>query len=151
MRKNIEIWNEIKEIIGEKIKTFNLDESKMQDGIYYLNANDGTEFDILVNNNMCEIAKLYNDDYIAVKIYCERNGNLLIYTFNDKYECIDEDKINNFMSEDEFMEFASNVCSYTDDKEVWNSIIDESIFSKEYEVKDFFYDEDTEDEDEEDY
>ena len=54
------------------------------------------------------------------------------------------------MSEDEFMEFASNVCSYTDDKEVWNGIIDESIFSKEYEVKDFFYEED-EDDDEEDY
>ena len=150
MRKNIEIWNEIKEILKEKIKTFKLDESKMQDGIHYLNANDGTEFDILVNNNMCEIAKLYKDDYIAVKVYCRKNGNLLIYTFNDKYECVDEEEIKRFMSEEEFMEFASNVCSYTDDKEIWNSIIDESIFSKEYEVKDFFYEEDDEDE-EEDY
>ena len=76
MRKNIEIWNEIKEIIGEKISNFNLDESKMQDGIYYLNGNDGTEFDILVNNNMCEIAKLYKDDYIAVKVYCRRRNGL---------------------------------------------------------------------------
>ena len=31
MRKNIEIWNEIKEIIGEKVSSFNLDESKIEE------------------------------------------------------------------------------------------------------------------------
>lgn len=149
LKTNKKIWNEFKEIIKEKLESFEIKEEEMQNGIYYLNANDGTEFDVKANGNMCEFARLYKDNYMAIKVYFQRNGDLLIYCFDKNHNCIDEDKIENFISRDEFIEFCSNVCEYTDNIEIWDEPIDEEMFEKEYETQDFFYEE--EDDEDDDY
>ncbi len=137
MKTNLEIFREIKNIMQEKIKTFNLDTSNILDGMYYLNGNDSTEFDVLVNGNICELCYLYKDEYIAVKSYVCTNGSLLVYTFNDKLECIDEYKVKNFITYDEFVEFSSNIYEYTDYMNRYDEILDESIFTMEYITRDF--------------
>lgn len=137
MKNNLEIFREIKNIMQEKIKTFNLDTSNILDGMYYLNGNDSTEFDVLVNGNICELCYLYKDEYIAVKSYVCTNGSLLVYTFNDKLECIDEYKVKNFITYDEFVEFSSNIYEYTDYMNRYDEILDESIFTMEYITRDF--------------
>lgn len=138
MKTNLEIFKEIKSIMQGKIQEFNLNTSNILNDVYYFNGNDGTEFDILVNNNLCELAYLYKkNDYIAVKSYVCTNGNLWIYTFNDKLECIDEYKVKNFITYDEFVEFSSNIYEYTDYMNRYDEILDESIFEKEYFSIDF--------------
>lgn len=137
MKTNLEIFREIKNIMENKIKEFKLNTDNILDGMYYLNGNDSTEFDVLVNGNLCELAYIYKDEYIAVKSYVCINGNLWIYTFNDKKECIDECKIKNFITYDEFVEFSSNVYEYTDFIGIYDEIINESIFEKEYISRDF--------------
>lgn len=137
MRTNLEIFREIKNIMQEKISKFNLDTSKILDGMYYLNGNDSTEFDILVNGNICELAYIYKSEYIAVKSYVCTDGKLWIYTFNDKKECIDNHKIKNFINYDEFVEFSSNIYEYTDFIDKYDEVIDESIFTMEYITRDF--------------
>ena len=114
MKTNLEIFREIKTVMQEKIKNFKLDKDIILNDIYYLNGNDSTEFDILVNGNICELAYLYKNEYIAVKSYVCTNGSLLVYTFNDKLECINEYKKENFINYDEFVEFSSNVYEFTD-------------------------------------
>lgn len=137
MKNNLEIFKEIKNIMQEKIKTFNLDTSNILGGMYYLNGNDSTEFDILVNGNICELAYLYDNEYIAVKSYVCTNGSLLVYTFNAKLKCIDEYKKRNFINYDEFVEFSSNIYEYTDFIYKYDEILDENIFTKEYITRDF--------------
>lgn len=137
MKTNLEIFKEIKNIMQEKIQEFNLDKNIILDGMYYLNSNDSTEFDILVNGNLCELAYLYKDEYIAVKSYVCTNGSLLVYTFNKDLECIDKYKVKNFITYDEFVEFSSNIYEYTDYMNRYDEILDESIFEKEYFSIDF--------------
>ena len=137
MKTNLEIFREIKTVMQEKISKFNLDTSNILDGMYYLNGNDSTEFDILVNGNLCELAYIYKSEYIAVKSYLCTNGVLWVYTFNDKKECIDNHKIKNFINYDEFVEFSSNIYEYTDFIDKYDEILDENIFTKEYITRDF--------------
>lgn len=137
MKNNLEIFREIKNIMQEKIKIFNLDTSNILNDVYYLNGNDSTEFDVLVNGNICELAYIYKSDYIAVKSYLCTNGVLWVYTFNDKLECIDECKIKNFITYDEFVEFSSNVYEYTDFLGIYDETLDECIFEKDYILRDF--------------
>jgi hypothetical protein len=137
LKTNLEIFREIKNIMEEKISKFNLDTSNILDGMYYLNGNDSTEFDILVNGNLCELAYLYKSKYIAVKSYVCTNGSLLVYTFNDKLECIDEYKKENFINYDEFVEFSSNVYEFTDFIGIYDEVIMEGIFNEKYISRDF--------------
>lgn len=137
MKNNLEIFREIKSIMQEKISKFNLDKDTILDGMYYLNGNDSTEFDILVNGNICELAYIYKSEYIAVKSYVCTNGSLLVYTFDKKLECIDECKIKNFITYDEFVEFSSNVYEYTDFLGIYDETLDECIFKKTYITRDF--------------
>lgn len=137
MKNNLEIFREIKSIMQEKISKFNLDKDTILDGMYYLNGNDSTEFDVLINGNICELAYLYDNEYIVVKSYVCTNGSLLVYTFNDKKECIDEYKKENFINYSEFVEFSSNIYEYTDFIDKYDEILDESIFTMEYITRDF--------------
>lgn len=137
MKNNLEIFKEIKNIMQEKIKEFNLDKNNILEDIYYLNGNDGTEFDILVNNNLCELAYLYKNEYIAVKSYVCTNGTLLVYTFNKDLECIDEYKKINFINYSEFVEFSSNIYEYTDFIGIYDEVIMEGIFDEKYITRDF--------------
>lgn len=137
MKTNLEIFKEIKSIMQEKIQKFNLDKDIILDGMYYLNGNDSTEFDILVNGNLCELAYLYKNDYIVIKSYVCTDGTLWVYTFNDKLECIDEYKKRNFISYEEFVEFSSNIYEYTDFVDKYDEILDENIFTMEYITRDF--------------
>ena len=137
MKNNLEIFREIKSIMQKKISKFNLDKDTILDGMYYLNGNDSTEFDILVNGNICELAYIYKSEYIAVKSYLCTNGVLWVYTFNDKKECIDNHKIKNFINYDEFVEFSSNIYEYTDFIDKYDEVINENIFTKEYITRDF--------------
>ena len=137
MKTNLEIFREIKTVMQEKIKNFKLDKDIILNDIYYLNGNDSTEFDILVNGNICELAYLYKNEYIAVKSYVCTNGSLLVYTFNDKLECINEYKKENFINYDEFVEFSSNVYEFTDFIGIYDEVIMEGIFNEKYISRDF--------------
>ena len=80
-RKNKEIWKEIEKIIEEEIKKNNINEKELLTGIYYLNGNDGTTFDIAANERLSEIGKLYKNEYYAVKLFLQKNGDLKIFSY----------------------------------------------------------------------
>ena len=150
LRKNKEIWEEIKKVFDRQIEKFGISEEDLLQGIYYYNGNDGTEFDIEMNDKLCEIGRVYNDkydNYFAIKLNLRKNGTLEIYTYpctTNIQKCF-ENEIARFVSLEEFNEFASNLCEYTDDKKVWDAVVDESIFDKDYYYHSF------NEEDEEDY
>lgn len=111
IRKNKEIWKEIEKIIKEETKKNNINKKELLPGIYYLNGNDGTAFDIAANERLSEIGKLYKIEYYAVKIFLQKNGDLKIFSYPNLENLQEHTKrvIPSFVSEEEFNEFASNI------------------------------------------
>lgn len=133
-RKNKEIWKEIKKIIEEEIKKNNINEKELLTGIYYLNGNDGTTFDIAANERLSEIGKLYKNEYYAVKLFLQKNGDLKIFSYPNLENLQEHVKkvIPSFVSEEEFNEFASNIFEYIELPSKYDEIINPKIFETEY-------------------
>ena len=133
-RKNKEIWKEIEKIIEEEIKKNNINEKELLTGIYYLNGNDGTTFDIAANERLSEIGKLYKNEYYAVKLFLQKNGDLKIFSYPNLENLQEQVKkvIPSFVSEEEFNEFASNIFEYIELPSKYDEIINPKIFETEY-------------------
>ena len=69
----------LKKFIKEETEKNNINEKELLPGIYYLNGNDGTTFDIAANERLSEIGKIYKNEYFAVKLFLQKNGNLKIF------------------------------------------------------------------------
>lgn len=133
-RKNKEIWKEIEKIIKEEIKKNNINEKELLTGIYYLNGNNGTTFDITANERLSEIGKLYKNEYYAVKLFLQKNGDLKIFSYPNLENLQEHIKrvIPSFVSEEEFNEFASNIFEYIELPSKYDEIINPKIFETEY-------------------
>lgn len=134
IRKNKEIWKEIEKIIKEETKKNNINKKELLPGIYYLNGNDGTTFDIAANERLSEIGKLYKNEYYAVKLFLQKNGDLKIFSYPNLENLQEHVKkvIPSFVSEEEFNEFASNIFEYIDLTSKYNEVINPKIFEMEY-------------------
>lgn len=134
LRENEKIWEEIERIVENEIAANDIKREELLEGIYYLNGNDGTPFDITMNGHLCELGKLYRNGYYAVKIFLEKNGNPKIYSYPSledlaKYK---RNVIPLFADEKEFNELASNIFQYTDLKDVYDKVVDPKIFKMKY-------------------
>ena len=66
MNQTLEKVNNIFEELIRKFKFTNLDENGK---VYYMNGNDGTEFDYYVNDRLCEFMCFYDKNKMgAIKI-----------------------------------------------------------------------------------
>lgn len=133
-RKNKEIWKEIEKIIEEETKKNNINEKELLPGIYYLNGNDGTTFDIVENGRLSEIGKLYKNGYYAVKLFLQKNGNLGIFSFPNLENLQEHIKKNipSFVSKEEFNEFASNIFEHIELTSKYDEVINPKIFEMKY-------------------
>lgn len=133
-RKNKEIWKEIEKIIEEETKKNNINEKELLPGIYYLNGNDGTTFDIVENGRLSEIGKLYKNGYYAVKLFLQKNGNLGIFSFPNLENLQEHVKKNipSFVSKEEFNEFASNIFEHIELTSKYDEVINPKIFEMKY-------------------
>ena len=149
-RNNKKIWEEIEKVIENEIVKNNINKQELLEGIYYLNGNDSTPFDIIMNENLCEIGKIYKNEYYAVKIFLRKNGDLQIFTYpnlENLGKC-KKDIIPFFVDEEEFNEFASNIFEYTDLKDVYDQVVDPKIFEMKYSDHSFEWEEEEEEEEE---
>lgn len=147
-RKNKEIWKEIEKIIEEETKKNNINEKELLTGIYYLNGNDGTTFDIAANERLSEIGKLYKNGYYAVKLFLQKNGDLKIFSYPNLENLQEHVKkiIPSFVSEEEFNEFSSNIFEYIELTSKYDEVINPKIFEMEYSDHSVEWEEDFEEE-----
>ena len=150
-RKNKEIWKEIEKIIEEETKKNNINEKELLPGIYYLNGNDGTTFDIVENGRLSEIGKLYKNGYYAVKLFLQKNGNLGIFSFPNLENLQEHVKKNipSFVSKEEFNEFASNIFEHIELTSKYDEVINPKIFEMKYSDHSIEWEEEFEEEKEE--
>ena len=147
-RKNKEIWKEIEKIIKEETKKNNINKKELLPGIYYLNGNDGTTFDIVENKTLSEIGKLYKNGYYAVKLFLQKNGDLKIFSYPNLENLQEHVKKNipSFVSKEEFNEFASNIFEHIELTSKYDEVINPKIFEMEYSDHSAEWEEDFEEE-----
>lgn len=125
------ILEEIKSIINKNIKEF-LPEVKLEDleengKIYYMNGQNGTEFDYYVNGNVSPFMVFYNDknNMGIAKLFLSQDGSILLYLYNKKGKNllktidvqIDVDK-------EDILKFAVALKNQMDDKNNWDASIE---------------------------
>ena len=71
------------EIQVEKIlDSFPVRLAEAEPELYYMNGNDGTDFDWQVNNRICEFMAFYPSGHGAVKAMLYKNGDLDLYAYD---------------------------------------------------------------------
>ncbi len=125
------ILNEIRKIIDKNMALY-LPHVKSSDlenngAIFYMNAQNGTEFDWFVNNRFPFFMVFYNDkdNLGAVKLALYNTGEVLVYLYGEKgknfvkmeKEYLDIDKT-------AMLKLAAVLTYQADDKKIWNGNID---------------------------
>jgi len=85
-----------KKILAEVIEYLNNEASRLapevkaeelcdNGAIYYMNGNDGTDFDWACNDRLCEFYKFYKStEYGFIKVFVEKSGYMRGYLYKDE-------------------------------------------------------------------
>ena len=137
MSKGINLINKVKEHINEVRKKYPsiTNDILFYDGdIFYMNGNDGTEFDWFANNRMCEFMVFYKETtYGFIKCNIFDNGTIRTYIYmNQGFDNNPEvQEAHNFFSEDEALYLASLLFHQADECGLFDEAINLIDFSKE--------------------
>lgn len=124
------ILNNIKQIMVENIKTYlpkiKTEELEENGAIYYMNGQNGTEWDWHVNEHLSDFMVFYNDknNLGAAKLRIYSDGVAILYLYDDNGKTLIktiETKIN--APKDEILKFAVLLKKETDDKNNWDADI----------------------------
>lgn len=148
------ILAEIKTYISEARKQYPeiTDDILCDDGsIYYMNGNDGTDFDWFCNNRCCEFYLFYKEtEYGFIKVFVNANGTMNGYAYLDKGYGDAIELPEYYLGKEEALYLASLLKLEADDKGIWDSTIDKINFDREID-SDEYLKEEPEEEDEYEY
>lgn len=84
----------VKDFIDEiiEIEKINREDLYKNGAVYYMNGNDGTDFDLQCNGRACEFYVFWKNESGAIKVYIEKNG-LNAYCYYDKNDAFNPSKI----------------------------------------------------------
>lgn len=141
------ILEDIKKIISENIKEYlpdvELEDLEENGAIYYMNGQNGTEWDYYVNEHISSFMVFYKEkeNLGAVKLRLYPDGYFTLYLYNEKgknlLKTIDS-KID--VNENDVLKFAALLKVQMDDKDNWDANIDKIDIKKvpsEKEINDF--------------
>ena len=141
------ILEEIKKIINENIKKYmpDLKSSDLEENgtIYYMNSQNGTEWDYNANEHLSPFMVFYNnkENLGIAKLLVYNDGTSILYLYNENgkklYKTI-ETKIN--VKDNELLKFAVLLKTQMDDKSIWNANInkiDVTKYPTEEEINNF--------------
>ena len=124
--------------------------------IYYMNGNDGTDFDWNANDRLCEFMVFGKDGMGFIKVFVKKNDVMSGYIYEDcgmhPTHTLDAEELN----EGEARELACQMFQITDRKGIWDAKIDTLDFNAEVfdlldddeEYEEEYDDDEDEDEDE---
>lgn len=140
-------FSEIRDIM-EDIRKKYFGDKETDPNIYYMNGNDGTEFDFSVNNRLCEfyIFNKVGDGLIKLFANSDDTYKVYIYDYDDPYNGKYEEKSGNLSLN--VRELATYLYAEKDMEGIYDSPITKWTLNK---FVDFTYDEGDEWEEDEDY
>ena len=118
--------------------------------IYYMNGNDGTEFDWKENSRCCEFCMFYKESEMGfIKVFVSRNDTIKGYAYGDNgngkpiklnHTCLDAGSS---------IYLASLLYKEADERGIYNEDISKINFDSKLNSWDYFYDEGEEDDEDE--
>lgn len=147
----------IKEFIEEIITAENINKADLYNGgaIYYMNGNDGTDFDFQANNRSCEFYVFWNNEKGAIKAMFEKGG-IKAWCYFDKDNAFNSEKIHTHSKTADID--LLTVCEYLqgtfDDKNIFDEAVtdweltERGYISTDDEEDEEYYEEEYDEEDE---
>lgn len=136
MSKGLELINKVKEYFKEVRKKYSsiTNDMLIHNGtIYYMNGNDGTEFDWFANNRMCEFMVFYKEtEYGFMKCNIFDDGTLRTYIYmNSGFDNNPEyHEVQNFLTEEDALYLASLLFHQADECKIYDEAIEFIDFTK---------------------
>ena len=125
------ILDEVKRIINEwisqylpEVKPSDLEENGM---VYYMNGQNGTEFDWHVNEHLPYFMVFYNDEQNlgAAKLSVSKDGQVKLYIYgNQGKKLVKEIDTQIEVTSDELLKLAIVLKNEADDKKIWDASIE---------------------------
>jgi hypothetical protein len=97
--------------------------------VYYMNANDGTDFDWSCNNRLCEFFMFYKETELGfIKVFVSDNGDINGYLYGDKGhgKPVELPTIN--IGERDAEYFAALMCKVADEQDKFDKPISQINF-----------------------
>lgn len=118
----------IKAKLDEVLSRYGIDKTALfQNGVtLYMNGNDGTAFDWEANDRLCEFMRFHPNEYGAVKLLLDKNGNVTIYIYADDknvFNVTSEEKVDGFATVKETKKLRDWLIAERDDKDIWDAEI----------------------------
>lgn len=141
MTRGQHIIEEIKGVFAEIRKKYPLitDEDLDKNGaIYYMNGNDGTDFDWDVNDRCCEFYMFHSNEIGFIKLYVNRGDTYTAYVYpNGEMKAVETIRGN--LNEGDSLYLATILLRKADMLLIWDEVITEIDFSyepEEWELQD---------------
>lgn len=75
--------NQIVEIVNEIREEYPIIGNELDGKIYYMNGNDGTDFDWECNDRLCEFMVFHENEYGYIKLNVNKDNTIDVYVFAD--------------------------------------------------------------------
>lgn len=124
-------FEQIRDIIEKARKEHFTDKGlATMEGIYYMNGNDGTDFDWGVNNRVCEFYIWKPDESGLIKFLAERGNTFTMYVYD--YESPYSGKYKKYEGtlDIDMYDLACHLQASFDDKGIWNAPVDSWTLDK---------------------
>lgn len=114
----------IKETIDMIIEKEGIDRSRLKDdgAIYYMNGNDGTEFDYCVNDRTCEFYVFWKNGNGAIKLFL-KTDKAVVYVYPEENPFGGDYKKYEFVSPISIYELCCYLQGTFDDKDIYDKEI----------------------------
>lgn len=145
-------FEEIRDIMETARKKHFTDKGlETKPGIFYLNGNDGTDFDYKVNGRVCEfyIVKNNKDEDGLIKLLVEAKGTytMYVYDFDDPYGMTKEDYYQEFRGNVniDVYDLACHLQANYDDKGIYDAEVKTWVLEDSTDIDSYEEDDDDED------
>jgi hypothetical protein len=123
------ILQKITDVIEDKIKELPVEREALEENgkIYYMNGNDGTDFDWFVNDRLCEFMCFYDESKKgAIKVNLLKSGIIEVFLYKDMGDTLLNTSTMQIMnSEDDIFNLAVIMKKTADDTRTFDRAIDE--------------------------
>ena len=120
--------NQIVNIINEVRKEYPIIGNEFDGKIYYMNGNDGTDFDWKCNERICEFMVFHENEMGYIKLMLYKDGEITVYVYADGGMHPTNELEKRYIGDT--LEFANFLYRTFDMNGLWDESIEEHINAK---------------------
>lgn len=137
--------NQIVDVMNEIRKEYPIIGNELDGKIYYMNGNDGTDFDWKCNERVCEFMVFHENEMGYIKLMLYKDGEITVYVYRDG-GMHPTDTIENIRYKGNTKAFAIHLYEVFDDNDLYDEAIEDYMDVKTYGYHAYMFEDEWEDE-----